>query len=145
MHGRFFGTQRDLRTRYLEADPERARREIAIFEGPDLDGMTFTSRTERDLRKRASFTEAECEQVDRWGTTPRRPGSGAGDAGGPAASARRGPCASVMRLQAAVTCTEADDPEPQYEVGRMTGCPACAGWGDTPLTDDPIRKRHQNL
>jgi hypothetical protein len=71
VHGRFFGSQRDLRASYLEADPERARREIAIFEGPDLDGMTFRSRTERELRKRASFTEAECEQVDRWGYNPR--------------------------------------------------------------------------
>ena len=70
-HGRFFGRQRDLRIRYLEADPERAAREIAIFEGPDLDGMTFTSRTERELRKRASFSEAECQQVDRWGYNPR--------------------------------------------------------------------------
>jgi hypothetical protein len=33
--------------------------------------MTFTSRTERELRTRASFTEAECEQVDRWGYNPR--------------------------------------------------------------------------
>ena len=71
VHGRFFGRQRDLRIRYLEADPERAAREIAIFEGPDLDGMTFTSRTERELRKRASFSEAECQQVDRWGYNPR--------------------------------------------------------------------------
>ena len=71
VHGRFFGRQRDLRIRYLEADPERAAVEIAIFEGPDLDGMTFTSRTERELRTRASFTEADCEQVDRWGYNPR--------------------------------------------------------------------------
>jgi len=67
VHGRFFGRQRDLRVKYLEADPERARWEIEILEGPDPDGMTFESRTERELRKRASFTEAECEQVDRWG------------------------------------------------------------------------------
>jgi hypothetical protein len=41
------------------------------LDGPDLDGVTFTWRTERELRKRASFTEAECEQVDRWGYNPR--------------------------------------------------------------------------
>ena len=71
VHGRFFGRQRDERARYLGADPERARREIEILEGPDPDGMVFESRTERELRKRASFTEAECEQVDRWDYNPR--------------------------------------------------------------------------
>ncbi len=70
VHGRFFGRQRDLRAHYLEADTERARREIEILEGPDPDGMSFQSRTEVELRKRASFTEAECEQVDRWGYNP---------------------------------------------------------------------------
>jgi 1,2-phenylacetyl-CoA epoxidase catalytic subunit len=75
VHGRFFGRQRDLRASYLEADPERARREIEILEGPDPDGMIFESRTERELRKRASFSEAECEQVDRWGYNPRSPGA----------------------------------------------------------------------
>ncbi len=67
VHGRFFGRQRDERARYLGADPERAAREIAILEGPDPDGMTFRSRTEAELRRRASFTDADCEQVDRWG------------------------------------------------------------------------------
>jgi hypothetical protein len=71
VHGRFFGTQRDMRLQYLDADPERAAREIAIFESGDLDGMTFKSRTERALRHRASFAEAECDQVDRWGYNPR--------------------------------------------------------------------------
>jgi hypothetical protein len=71
VHGRFFGRQRDLRAAYLAADPLRAAREIGILEGPDPDGMTFQSRTERELRTRASFTEAECDQVDRWGYNPR--------------------------------------------------------------------------
>jgi hypothetical protein len=49
VHGRCFGAQPDLRAWYLQAaDPERARREIAIFEGPDLEGMTFRSRTENE-------------------------------------------------------------------------------------------------
>jgi hypothetical protein len=70
VHRRFFGSQRDG-IRHLESDPERAAREIAIFEEPDLAGMTLASRTERELRRRASFTEAECEQVDAGDTTPR--------------------------------------------------------------------------
>ena len=78
VHGRFFGSQRDMRAAYLAADPDRARWEIEVYEeGPDLDGMTFQSRTERELRKRASFTEAECEQVDRWGYNPRSTPEGA--------------------------------------------------------------------
>ena len=71
VHGRFFGRQRDLRAQYLEADPERAAREIEILER-DPDGFTFRSRTEVELRRRASFTDAECEQVDRWGYNPRK-------------------------------------------------------------------------
>ena len=47
--------------------------------------------------------------------------------------------------RASVTCAGADDPKPQCRVGRLTGCPACVGWGDTSPTDDPIRKRHQDL
>jgi len=78
VHGRFFGSQRDMRAAYLAADAERARWEIETYEeGPDLDGMAFRSRTERELRKRASFTEAECEQVDRWGYNPRSTPEGA--------------------------------------------------------------------
>jgi len=67
VHGRFFGRQGEERDRYLQADSERAECEIRILEGPDPDGMTFESRTEVELRLRASFTEEECEQVDRWG------------------------------------------------------------------------------
>ncbi|HLN17472.1 MAG TPA: DUF455 family protein [Acidimicrobiales bacterium] len=70
VHGRFFGRQRDCRQQYLEADPERARREIEILARPDPDGMAFESRTEVELRRRASFTIEECEQVDRWGYNP---------------------------------------------------------------------------
>jgi hypothetical protein len=47
--------------------------------------------------------------------------------------------------RASVTCAGADDPKPQCRVGSLTGCPACVGWGDTSPTDDPIRKRHQDL
>lgn len=71
VHGRFFGRQRNVRARYLATDPARAAREIAILEGPDPDGMPFTSRIESELRKRASFTDEECEQVERWGYHPR--------------------------------------------------------------------------
>jgi hypothetical protein len=71
VHGRFFGRQRNVRAVYLAADPERAEREIAILEGPDPDGIPFESRTEVELRRRASFTEEECEQVSRWGYNPR--------------------------------------------------------------------------
>ncbi len=92
VYGRFFGAQRDLRTRHLVAGPERARREIAIFEGPDLDGTTFSSRTERELRQRACFTEAECERVGRWGSNgpvDRRVRAGGGALRG--VGTRRGP------------------------------------------------------
>ena len=71
VHGRFFGRQLEVRTRYLDADPERAAREKAIMGGPDPDGIAFGSRTEVELRKRASFTDDECEQVTRWGYNPR--------------------------------------------------------------------------
>lgn len=71
VHGRFFGRQYELRAQYLDADSERAKREIEILEGPDPDGMTFESRTEVELRRRASFTDEECRQVDRWGYNPR--------------------------------------------------------------------------
>ena len=47
--------------------------------------------------------------------------------------------------RASVTCAGAHDPKPQCRVGRLTECPACAGRGDTSLTDDPIRKCHQDL
>jgi hypothetical protein len=47
--------------------------------------------------------------------------------------------------RASVTCAGADDPISQYGVGRIAECPACRGWGDTSLTDDPIRNRHQDL
>jgi hypothetical protein len=67
VHGRFFGRQRDVRIRYLEADPERAAREIELLDAPDPDAVPFVPRTEVELRRRASFTDAECEQVDRWG------------------------------------------------------------------------------
>jgi uncharacterized ferritin-like protein (DUF455 family) len=70
VHGRFFARQRTFRTEYLARDPERAAWEIARAEGPDPDGLTFRSRTERELRRRASFTEEECAQVDRWGYNP---------------------------------------------------------------------------
>ncbi|MEI9930845.1 MAG: hypothetical protein WDM89_09925 [Rhizomicrobium sp.] len=70
VHGRFFGRQRKIRAEYLAADPERAAWEIAILEAPDPDGLTFESRTEVELRRRASFTEEECAQVDRWGYNP---------------------------------------------------------------------------
>ena len=75
VHGRFFGRQRNVRARYLASDPVRAAREIALLEGPDPDGVPFKSRTEVELRKRASFTEEECEQVNRWGYNPRSPAS----------------------------------------------------------------------
>ncbi len=71
VHGRFFGRQLEVRTRYLDADAERAEREKAIMGGPDPDGIQFGSRTEVELRKRASFTDEECEQVTRWGYNPR--------------------------------------------------------------------------
>jgi hypothetical protein len=71
VHGRFFGRQLEVRTRYLDADDERAAREKAIMGGPDPDGILFGSRTEVELRKRASFTDEECEQVTRWGYNPR--------------------------------------------------------------------------
>ena len=71
VHGRFFGRQIEVRTQYLDADPERAEREKAIMGGPDPDGIQFGSRTEVELRKRASFTDEECEQVTRWGYNPR--------------------------------------------------------------------------
>jgi hypothetical protein len=71
VHGRFFGRQYDVRKRYLDADPERAEREKAIMGGPDPDDIRFGSRTEVELRKRASFTDEECEQVTRWGYNPR--------------------------------------------------------------------------
>lgn len=70
VHGRFFGSQRDLRLEYLQADPERAAREIAILEAPDPDGVPYGSRTEVERRLRASFTLDECEQVERWRYNP---------------------------------------------------------------------------
>jgi len=70
VHGRFFGRQRDVRIEYLEADPERAAAEIAILEAPDPDGVPYVSRTEVELRLRASFTIEECEQVERWQYNP---------------------------------------------------------------------------
>ncbi len=72
VHGRFFGRQRDVRLAYLEADPVRAAAEIAILEAPDPDGVPYVSRTEVELRLRASFTLDECEQVERWGYNPVR-------------------------------------------------------------------------
>lgn len=72
VHGRFFGRQRDTRLEYLAEDPERAAREIAILEAPDPDGVPYVSRTEVELRMRASFTLDECAQVDRWGYNPVR-------------------------------------------------------------------------
>ncbi len=72
VHGRFFGRQRDMRLEYLAADPDRAATEIAILEAPDPDGVPFVSRTEVELRLRASFTLDECEQVERWGYNPVR-------------------------------------------------------------------------
>jgi len=71
VHGRFFGRQHNVRSAYLEADPERAAREITILDGPDPDGLDFASRTEIDLRRRASFSDDECLQVERWGYNPR--------------------------------------------------------------------------
>jgi len=70
VHGRFFARQRNVRARYLAADPVRAAREVAILEGPDPDSVPFASRTQVELRKRASFTDEECEQVERWGYHP---------------------------------------------------------------------------
>lgn len=67
VHGRFFARQLEVRTQYLEEDPGRAAREIALMEGPDTDDVPFVSRTEVVLRTRASFTADECDQVDRWG------------------------------------------------------------------------------
>lgn len=67
VHGRFFGRQYQIRAAYLEADHERAAREIAFAEADDPDGLDFASRTEVDLRRRASFTDDECLQVERWG------------------------------------------------------------------------------
>jgi hypothetical protein len=72
VHGRFFGRQRDVRLEYLEADPDRAAAEIAILEAPDPDGVPYVSRTEVELRLRASFTIEECEQVERWQYNPIR-------------------------------------------------------------------------
>ena len=72
VHGRFFGRQRDVRTEYLEADPARAAAEIAFLEAPDPDGVPYDSRTEVELRLRASFTMDECEQVERWQYNPVR-------------------------------------------------------------------------
>jgi uncharacterized ferritin-like protein (DUF455 family) len=72
VHGRFFGRQRDVRTEYLEADPVRAASEIAFLEAPDPDGVPFDSRTEVELRLRASFSIEECEQVERWQYNPVR-------------------------------------------------------------------------
>ena len=43
---------RDVRLRYLEADPERAAREIEILDGPDPDGVPFGARTQVELRLR---------------------------------------------------------------------------------------------
>jgi hypothetical protein len=71
VHGRFFGRQQNTREHYLAADPERAAREIEIMQGPDPDGVPFGSRTEVDRRLRASFTEFECEQAERWGYNMR--------------------------------------------------------------------------
>jgi len=70
VHGRFFGRQRDVRVEYLEADAERAAAEIKMLEAPDPDGVPYSSRTEVELRLRASFTMAECEQVERWQYNP---------------------------------------------------------------------------
>jgi len=67
VHGRFFGRQRDVRVDYLAADEERAAAEIAILEAPDPDGVPYVSRTEVELRLRASCTLDECRQVERWG------------------------------------------------------------------------------
>lgn len=72
VHGRFFGRQRDVRIEYLEADPDRAAAEIAILEAPDPDGVPYASRTEVELRLRASFTIEECQQVARWQYNPVR-------------------------------------------------------------------------
>ena len=75
VHGRFFGRQRDVRMLYLQRDPERAAREIAILEGPDPDGLDFRSRTEGTLRRRASFTDDELRQIHRWGYNEGTDGS----------------------------------------------------------------------
>jgi uncharacterized ferritin-like protein (DUF455 family) len=72
VHGRFFGRQRDVRIEYLEADADRAAAEIAILEAPDPDGVPYVSRTEVELRLRASFTIEECQQVERWQYNPVR-------------------------------------------------------------------------
>ena len=75
VHGRFFGSQRDVRLQYLAEDPDRAAHEIAMGDGPDPDEMPFVSRTEVELRRRAGFTDDECLQVDRWGyNLPLDPG-----------------------------------------------------------------------
>jgi hypothetical protein len=71
VHGRFFGRQRDLRLAYFDADPTRADFEKAVMSGPDPDGVNFGSKTEVELRKRAAFTDDECDQVTRWGYNPR--------------------------------------------------------------------------
>ena len=75
VHGRFFGRQRDVRLAYLDRDPDRAAREIAILNGPDPDGIPFMSRTEGTLRRRASFTDDELRQVHRWGYNAGTDGS----------------------------------------------------------------------
>jgi hypothetical protein len=67
VHGRFFGSQRDVRLQYLAEDPDRVACEIAMGDGPDPDEMPLVSRTEVELRRRAGFTDDECLQVDRWG------------------------------------------------------------------------------
>ena len=72
VHGRFFGSQRDACLAYLAADSNRAATEIALMEAPDPDGVPYVSRTEVELRLRASFTIDECEQVERWGYNPVR-------------------------------------------------------------------------
>jgi len=70
VHGRYFAGQARVRQEYLARDPERAAWEYAVTQGPDPDGIAFRSRTEVELRRRASFTDDECDQVDRWGYNP---------------------------------------------------------------------------
>ncbi|HUO49710.1 MAG TPA: hypothetical protein VMU09_12845 [Acidimicrobiales bacterium] len=76
VHGRYFETQRRLRLTYFDRNPERAAWEQSVASEPDPDDIALRSRTEVELRLRAGFTEAECDQVDRWGYNPRSDTSG---------------------------------------------------------------------
>jgi hypothetical protein len=66
VQSQFSGRQRDIRVRCLQADPERAAREIDILAGLNSERAPFASAPDVELRRPATFAAAECAPVTRW-------------------------------------------------------------------------------